>query len=66
MRRLLFSDDAALRLEPQHAPIWLRPGAKGRIVLTTFDRVTKPLVPVAQRVPDGVGEHLRRARRKMA
>jgi hypothetical protein len=66
MRRLLFSDDAALGLKPQHAPIWLRPGTEGRIALTTLGGVTKVLVPVAQRVPDGVGEQLRRARRKMA
>jgi hypothetical protein len=66
MRRLLFSDDAALGLKPQHAPIWLRPGTEGRIALTTLGGVTKVLVPVAQRVPDVGGEQLRRARRKMA
>lgn len=66
MRRLLFSDDAALRLKPRDAPIWLRPGTEGRLALTTLSGVTKVLGPVAQRVPERVGEQLRRARRRLA
>jgi len=66
MRRLFFSADVPLRLEPERVPLWLRPGANGRIALSTLLGATKVAVPVAEHVPDGVSERLRRMRRKIA
>jgi hypothetical protein len=66
MRRLFFSADVPLRLEPERVPVWLRPGANGRIALSTLLGATKVAVPVAEHVPDGVSERLRRMRRKIA
>ena len=66
MRRLLFHPDVPLRLEPDQVPFWLRPGANGRIALSTLAGMTKVAVPLARLAPDGVGEHMRRMRRKMA
>ena len=66
MRRLLFGPDVELRLEPDLVPFWLRPGANGRLALSTLVGMTKIAVPVAERVPDGVNERLRRMRRKIA
>jgi hypothetical protein len=66
MRRLLFGDDATLKLDPARVPLWLRPGTEGRIALTTLAGLTKIALPVAQRVPHTLGERLRRMRREMA
>ncbi len=66
MRRLFFGGDVPLRLRPQQVPVWLRPGANGRIALSTLVGMTKVAVPVAEHVPDGVSERLRRMRRKIA
>jgi hypothetical protein len=66
MRRLFFSADVELRLDPEDVPFWLRPGASGRIALSTLVGMTKVAVPVAEHVPDRVNERLRRMRRKIA
>ena len=66
MRRLFFDPDVPLRPDPAHVPLWLRPGMDGRVALSVLAGVTKAVVPVAERVPDGVSERLRRMRRKIA
>lgn len=66
MRRLLLSGDATLRLDADQVPIWLRAGPSGRLALTAFGGLTKVLMSFAERVPDTVGEPLRRLRRKFA
>jgi hypothetical protein len=66
MRRLLFGSDVALRLEPEQVPLWLRPGANGRIALSTLAGTSNVAFLLAKHAPDGVGEHLRRMRRRMA
>jgi hypothetical protein len=66
MRRLLFGDDAALRLDAGQVPLSLRPGPGGTLALTALGGLTKALVSVTQWVPDPVRERLRRLRRKVA
>jgi hypothetical protein len=66
MRRLFFSADVPIRLEPEQVPLWLRPGAMGRATLSTLVGVTKAAVPIAEHIPDGANERLRRMRRKIA
>jgi hypothetical protein len=66
MRRLLFDPDAALRVDADDVPIWLRPGATGRLALTTVGALSGAALAIAQRVPDSVSERLRRLRRRTA
>jgi hypothetical protein len=66
MRRLFFSEDVPIRLQPRQVPLWLRPGATGRASLSTLVGVTKAAVPLAEYIPDGATERLRRMRRKIA
>jgi hypothetical protein len=66
MRRLFFGPDVQLRLDPEEVLFWLRPGAKGRIALSTLGRMTRVAVSAAEYVPDRVNERLRRMRRKIA
>jgi hypothetical protein len=66
MRRLFFEEDATVRLGSEQVPRWLRPGADGRMALSALVGATKVALPVADHMPDGLGEHLRRMRRKIA
>jgi hypothetical protein len=66
MRRLLFADDATLRLDAKQVPLWLRPSPSGTLALTSLGGLTKVLVSLAQLVPEPVREQLRRLRRNVA
>jgi hypothetical protein len=66
MRRLIFGTDAALSLKADDVPIWLRPGAVGKVALSTAGVLSGALNFVAQRVPERLGERLRRLRRRAA
>lgn len=65
MRRLLFGDDATIRLSASQVPIWLRPGLRGKLALPALGGVTEVLGFFAHRVPNPVRERLRRLRRKV-
>jgi hypothetical protein len=66
MRRLLFGNDATLRLDADRVSIWLRPGLGGKLALPALGGVTYAFVSLAHRVPDPVRERLRRLRREVA
>ena len=66
MRRLLFGDNATLRLQADRVPMWLGPGLSGRLALPALGGVTKVLVSLVQQVADPIRERLRGLRREVA
>lgn len=66
MRRLIFGADATLSMKAGDVPIWLRPGVGGRAALSAAGALSGALLFVAQRVPEGFSERLRRLRRRAA
>jgi hypothetical protein len=66
MRRLLFSSDVTLRLDPSQVPLWLRPGRSGEFALRVLGPGNRALVRTAYRLPEPLRTRLRQARRWFA
>jgi hypothetical protein len=63
MRRLLFEDDVAARLDPRMVPVWLRPSAVGEVTLTSLSAANRGAIVLASSLPNPIVERLRRLRR---
>jgi lipopolysaccharide biosynthesis glycosyltransferase len=63
MRRLLFSDDVAMRVRPSQCPLWLRPSAGGEFALKALGGANRAALAAVHRMPDPLVERLRRLRR---
>ena len=65
MRRLLFAPDVPVRLEPSDAPLWLQPGARGRIALAAFDVANGTVGLASRHLPESARGRARDWRRKV-
>jgi hypothetical protein len=66
MRRLLFAPDVPLRLDPDQAPIWLRPRPGGELTLRTLGGLNRAIVWSLSKVPEPLRERARGFRRRVA
>ena len=66
MRRLLFGDDVPLRLDPRHAPLWLRPGIGGELTLRVLGIGNRGGIRFVSQAPRPIQDGLRRLRRRLA
>lgn len=65
MRRLLFSSDVPLRLDPSQVPLWIRPNLPGELTLRAL-AVNRLIAWSVYRVPEPVRDRVRRLRRQLA
>lgn len=66
LRRLLFAPDVPLRLHPEQAPLWLRPGRAGELTLRTLAVANRAIVRTAHALPEPLQTRLRQLRRWFA
>jgi hypothetical protein len=66
MRRLLFSDDVAIQLAPNQAPLWLRPSERGELTLKALGAANRAILAALRCMPSPLSGRLRRMRRAIA
>lgn len=66
MRRLLFATDVPLRVDPDQAPVWLRPSLGGELALRALGSANQALVRASRLIPEPLRTQLRQVRRWFA
>jgi hypothetical protein len=66
MRRLLFATDLPLRVDPEQAPMWLRPSLRGELTLRALGSANKAFVQASRLLPEPLQTQLRQVRRWFA
>jgi len=64
MRRLLFASDLSISIDPSTAPLWLRPGASGRVASAAAAAANWTIVGTSELLPEPARTRLRDFRRR--